>query len=396
MKPIRVLQIIAGFAVEGPLGGIERFGIELARQLQRRGFDPILCGLWDFRTPFDQQWVERLNAEGITAFTAAPKDDDAPYRNYRDLLQGILRQSPRPVDIIHSHSEFGDVAALLLRRRLEARALVRTVHNEREWRKRPLRRLLLTNLLYPLFYDQELGVAQQVVDNLNRRVVARGLGRTAGRMYNALNFDRFTAVTVDRAAKRVALGLPAVGPIIGSVGRLTEQKGYHLLLEAVPQVLAHHPAAHFVLVGSGDQSAALVEQAHRLQIAAHVHFTGARGDIEELFGLFDLFVSSSLWEGLPTVILESMAAGVPVVATTVSGSSEQVIDGVTGRLVTPGDPVALAEGMIDLLGDPAKAAQLSAAARPFAMARFSIQAVAEAHVQLYHRLIATTTGSEDD
>ncbi len=376
-KPLRVLQIIAGFALEGPLGGIERFGIELARVLAHdlahgngsRNFEPILCGLWDFHTPFDQVWCGRLNSEGIQAFIAAPKDDRSPYFNYVHLLQGILRGVSKPVDIIHSHSEFGDVAAMVLKHRLGAKALVRTVHNEREWGKRPLRRLLLPNLLYPFVFDAELGVAQRVVDNLDQRWVARSLGRKATRMYNALNFERFAKLQVDKAAKRASLGLPPHGPLIGTVGRLTLQKGYHILLEAVPTILRHYPDAHFLIVGTGDLATALQEQAQRSGLENQVHFTGARSDVEELFAIFDLFVSSSLWEGLPTVILESMAAGVAVVATRVSGSTELVNEGVTGRLVQPGDPMALATGIVEMLNHHNQSTPMIAQARQFVMER---------------------------
>lgn len=389
MKPLRVLLLVAGFAVEGPLGGVERFGIELARALDKTQFTPILCGLWDFHTPFDKVWCERLNQEGLQAFLAAPKDDTSPYRNYRQVLQGILAATPQPVDIIHSHSEFGDVAALWLRRTLGAKAVMRTVHNEREWPKRPLRRLLLTNLLYPLRFDAELGVAQRVVANLDRRPLARLVGRQGQCMYNALNFARFSAIQVDKAAKRQSLGLPHDAIVIGSVGRLTQQKGYHVLLEAVPAVLQQQPNAYFVIIGTGEHAAALQQQAQTLGITDHVYFTGARSDVEELLSIMDLFVSSSLWEGLPTVILESMAAGVPVLATRVSGSSELVNDGLTGLLVPPGDAAALAMRIIELLNDPNKAKQMSAHAQHFALTHFSIQTIAQAHAQLYQKLVPT-------
>ncbi len=388
MKPIRILQIMAGFAVEGPLGGIERFGIELARTLDKTQFEPILCGLWDFQTAFDQLWCERLNDEGIQAFLAAPKDDRSPYRNYGQILQGILAATPKPVDIIHSHSEFGDVAAIILRRQLGAKALVRTVHNEREWPKRPLRRLLLTNLFYPFVFDIELGVAQRVVDNLNQRPLARLAGRQAQRMYNAVNFDRFAANQIDKAAKRQQLGLSPDATVIGTVGRLTKQKGYSVLLAAAPLVLTQMPTAHFLIIGTGELAASLQQQAQALGMADRVIFTGARSDIEELLAIMDIFVSSSLWEGLPTVILESMAAGVPVLATQVSGSTELVIDGVTGGLVAPGDPAKLAEGILKLLSNRQLALQMSEQARRFVAQRFSIQTVAQEHATLYKQLVS--------
>jgi glycosyltransferase involved in cell wall biosynthesis len=264
--------------------------------------------------------------------------------------------------------------------------LVRTVHNEREWGKRPLRRLLLPNLLYPFIFDAEMGVAQRVVDNLDQRWVARGLGRKAIRMYNALNFERFANLQVDKAAKRASLGVPPSAPLIGTVGRLTLQKGYHILLEAVPMVLQHYPDAHFLIVGTGDLATALQEQAQRSGLEKQVHFTGARNDVEELFAIFDLFVSSSLWEGLPTVILESMAAGVPVVATRVSGSTELVNEGVTGLLADSDDSQSLAQAILSMLNDSNLAQSMAASARAYVHQHFGITAIARQHAELYDKL----------
>jgi hypothetical protein len=166
---IRVLEIISGFAVEGPLGGIERFGIDLCRALDRTRLEPIACGLWSYGTPLEWRWVNQLVGEGIEAFIAATWAEDAPYRSFWRALRGIRTAlAGQRVDIIHSHCQFGDVAALLLRRALGAQVVMRTVHNEREWVKRPLRRLVLTNWLYPLAFDAEIGVSQGVVDNLNQ------------------------------------------------------------------------------------------------------------------------------------------------------------------------------------------------------------------------------------
>lgn len=100
---------------------------------------------------------------------------------------------------------------------LGRKAIVRTVHNEREWARRRIRKLLLTNLINPLAFTTELGVSLKVVDNLNHRPIARLLGRRAQVMYNALDFDRFdTATPIDRLAKRDSLGLPPECFVVGS------------------------------------------------------------------------------------------------------------------------------------------------------------------------------------
>jgi glycosyltransferase involved in cell wall biosynthesis len=389
VKPIRVLEIISGFAIEGPLGGIERFGVELAQQLDRLSFEPIVYGMWSYQAPDEERWMAMLRDRGIEAFMPANWDGASPYRSFVQTLSATRRYlQGRQIDLIHSHCQFGDIAALLLRRHVGARAVVRTVHNEREWGKRPVRRLLFTNVLFPLFFDAELAVAQRVADNLERRPLSRLLSQPVHKAYNSLNFSRFEHVTVDGEAKKLSLGIPASALVVGTVGRLTPQKGYHNLLEAAATVVKQLPQSYFLIVGGGELDATLRDQAATLGIDDHVIFTGPRSDVEELLAIMDLFANSSLWEGLPTVILESMAARVPVVATRVSGNTELIADGVTGRLVAPGDPVQLAEGILELLTAPLELrSEMCATAYTLAREHFSIERVADQHEALYRDLV---------
>jgi glycosyltransferase involved in cell wall biosynthesis len=372
------------------LGGIERFGIELVRSIDHTRVEPLLCGLWRFGTPYEEAHVERLSGEGIHAFFAADWDEEHPYRSFLEAWRGMRHQlSGQTVHLIHSHCQFGDGLALLLAHQLRAQALVRTVHNEREWPKRPERRLFLTNLLYPLLFRQEMGVSWQVVGNLDARPMARLLRRRGLCMYNAVNLERFSSPQGEnvRQDKRRELGIPAQAPVIGTIGRLTVQKGYSVLLQAVDSVLRVLPDAHFVIVGDGELGEDLVSMAARLGIADAVHFAGARNDVEQLLATMDLFVSSSLWEGLPTVILESMASGVPVVATDVSGTRELVSDGVTGLLVPAGDASLLAQAIVRALRDRDHTHAL--VERAYGRVRdFSIQRVAQQHVEAYSALLS--------
>ena len=388
---MRVLEIISGFAIEGPLGGIERFGMELVQALDGRQVTPLLCGMWAYGTPYEQGWLERVQAKGIAAFIAADWDDASPYHSFRRAYHGTRAQlAGQKVDIIHSHCQFGDVLAWWLKRPLHARALVRTVHNEREWPRRPERRLLLTKGLFPWLFEAELGVAQQVVDNLDGRPIARLLGKRAIRAYNALNVARFAAVPTPEAiaTTKASLGLPPEAVVLGSIGRLTEQKGFGILLEAAVHLRPTHPHTHWLIVGDGPLAEPLRQQAAELGVADVVHFLGPRPDVEALLPTFDAFVSSSLWEGLPTVILESMAADVPVVATPVSGTMELVVEGQTGVLAHTRDGAGLAAAVARLLAMPtAERGQMCAMAAQFVIERFSITAVARQHEAIYEGLL---------
>jgi len=178
---------------------------------------------------------------------------------------------------------------------------------------------------------------------------------------------------VDRLAKRRGLGLKREALVVGAVGRLTKQKGYAILLDAAALVLKKLPQTRFLIIGSGELQGELKRHAQSLGINTKVIFTGARKDIEELIAVMDVFVSSSLWEGLSTAVLESMAVKVPVVATRVSGSSELIQHGRTGLLVPPGDPKSLADGIMLLLTNRQKAISMSIEAYRRLKENFSIE-----------------------
>lgn len=388
-KPIRVLEIISGFAIEGPLGGIERFAIELTQALPA-DIEPIVCGMWDYHTPSDQEWLSYLREKKIEAFVAAPWQDIAPYVSFYHCLRGIRKVLVNQhVDVIHSHCQFGDALALLMKKELKAKRVIRTVHNEREWPRRLLRRLLFTHFWALLRFDIELGVSKKVVSNLNKRPVARFLQKEAQLCYNSLNLSRFTTSPNQSIlqAYQSKLGLPTDAIVIGSVGRLETQKGYTYLLDAMPMVVAHFPQAHLVIAGDGTLAADLQAQANASPVASHIHLLGSQRHIERFYALLDLFVSSSLWEGLPTVLLESIAANVPIVATAVSGSVELIKDGMTGRLVSANDGEALANGIMTALADYAASVMMAQAARPI-LQQFDIQQTAKFHNELYHSVLS--------
>ncbi len=387
-KPVRILNLIYSFDIEGGGGGIGRFVTALSRALDPARYSVSVGALWHTGSPDEDRWMEALRAQGIQAFAAAPWDGARPYRSFRQALSGLRRRlKTSPADVLHSHSEFSDAAALLLRGLTGPPAAMRTVHYgfRYEWRKRPLRRIFLTNLLYPLLFSAEVGVSQAITEVMNRRPVSRLLGRRAECIYNAIDLSRFQEVQVDREARKRSLGLPPEAVVVGSVGRLSEQKGYRYLVEAAARVLERLPQARFLLIGDGELAAELQAQAQSLGLSGRLIFTGPRRDVEELLPCLDLFVSSSLWEGLPTAILESMASGTPVVATDVPGTRELVRPGETGWLAPPGDGRALGEAILGALADPSGREKAAAGAAGILQA-FSIETVAGAYCRLYERI----------
>jgi glycosyltransferase involved in cell wall biosynthesis len=190
------------------------------------------------------------------------------------------------------------------------------------------------------------------------------------------------------AALREELWLPHGAPIVGNVAALVPHKGQRHLVEAAALVVREVPDARFVIAGEGELRGALEHQIKHLGLEKHVILAGFRPDILSLHKAFDIFVMSSITEGLGTSLLDAMACGRPIVATTAGGMPEVVQDGITGILVPPRDHHAMAEAVVRLLKDEALRARMGAAGLSLVNARFSAERMVAETLSVYERLSA--------
>ncbi|OGD11773.1 MAG: hypothetical protein A2Y86_06315 [Candidatus Aminicenantes bacterium RBG_13_62_12] len=188
---------------------------------------------------------------------------------------------------------------------------------------------------------------------------------------------------------RKELGLERPGFVIGTIARLHRQKGLSYLLRAIPEILRAHPGARVVIAGGGPLRRRLEDEARRLGVGDAALFLGERTDAPALLGLFDVFVLSSLWEGLPYVLGEAAAAGIPILATDIEGTREVIRDGENGLLVPPADPAALALAVNLLLGDTALRRRLAASARKAIKEHFDLALMLRLTGALYRELETT-------
>ena len=191
------------------------------------------------------------------------------------------------------------------------------------------------------------------------------------------------------SSMRQQLGIPEEAMIIGFVGRLTADKGLPELLEAFAGILGHEPRAYLLLVGWFDAAEDVLDIRMRTRIEGHPRIicTGFVADTAPYYRAMDLMVLPSWREGFPNVVLEAGATGIPVIATRCTGSRDAVIPGVTGLLVSPGDPDAICEAAVGLLRDPDLCQRMSAAARIWVVENFEDRRVLEMAVAFYLSLI---------
>jgi glycosyltransferase involved in cell wall biosynthesis len=217
-------------------------------------------------------------------------------------------------------------------------------------------------------------------------------------IHNAIGRQRFATPEPDPEARNVLLGMFAQRPsiVIGAAGRLSPEKGFDVLVEAAGRLLkpvcemapgANGQLIGFVLFGDGQLRDALAQKIAALGIGGRFVLAGFRADFDRFMPHFDLFVQSSLTEGLPNVILEAQAAGVPVVATAVGGTPEIIDDCCTGWLVAAGDAGKLAGKIQSALADPEARRRCSRAAIENVRDRFSFASQAEAYARLWDSLV---------
>ena len=234
--------------------------------------------------------------------------------------------------------------------------------------------------------DQVREVAIQRSGSDSQKVIA---------IYNGVDLAEFRGVNPAKVKElKHHFSVDMDAPVIGTIASFHKRKGYPYLIESLPLVLERFPKAKALLIGDGHLRQSIRRKAEDLGLSSSVIFTGIRHDIPELLSMFDAFVLPSLWEGMPNVILEAMATGKPVVATHVGGVPEEVEDSVTGLLVPPRDPEALAKAITALLQDRERAKAMGRAGRARVEKHFSVERMVQETEALYEELVREKMGLE--
>lgn len=311
-----------------------------------------------------------------------------PLQDLRALFRLARLMRQKRYAIVHTHSSKAGIVGRWAAKLAGVPVIVHTVHG---WghhdRQHPLVRayyIWLEKLTLPIT-DKLI-----VVSPLNtEKGLADGIGRPEDYtvIRSGIELDRFGHPQVDRATTRASWGIPLTAPVVGTVTRLSAQKAPLDFVRSAAQILAAISNVYFLVVGDGPMRAEVEQLAKELGLAERLILTGLRRDVPELLAAMDIFALSSLWEGLPRVLPQAMASGLPVVATATDGSVEAVADGVNGFLVPPGQPDMMADALIRLLRDPEQAKWMGEAGRA-RVAEFDVRTMVAQIDQLYQELLA--------
>ncbi len=383
MTPLPVLHPITRLIV----GGAQENTMYTAALLDSDRFRvEVLSGP---QTGAEGSLIEEVRARGIP-LTILPSlvRQISPPRDLLTLWKLTRWMRQRGYTIVHTHSSKAGILGRIAAKLAGVPIIVHTIHG---WsfhdHMSPLKRrgFILLERLAASFTDAMIVVAKPDID--------KGLGKGIGRstqyhlIRSAIPLDAFDPANVDRVVVRRELGLPLDAPILGNVGRFSAQKNPLDWVRVAGEVARAMPQARFLLVGDGplrsEVEAALVAEA----IADRTVLTGLRRDVPRMLAAIDVFLLTSLWEGLPRVIPQALAMRVPVVVNRADGTAEAVIHGKTGFLCAPGALALMADYCVRLLADPDLRAALGQRGREFALRDFDVRQMVAQIAALYETLL---------
>lgn len=300
------------------------------------------------------------------------------------LIQFLRKEKP---DILHTHFSYSDLYGVLAGKLVGVPILMATFHMREGWKMQKC-----------LKHRLRMKVEKRTARWFDRIATVSVAVKRFAMYYQSIPDEKLTPIYngIDtQTFKRIPsndlktqLNISPQDKIIGTTGRLSEEKGQRYIIQAMPLILERFPNTKFLLVGHGPLLKNLMELTKKLNVTDSVIMTGYREDIQELLSIMDIYILPSFSEGLPNSLLEAMACSLPSIGTNVSGIPELIDDGVSGFLIGPADERAIAEKVIYLFDHPDEMKQMGLAARQKIEDQFDIRVVSQNLQRIYDELVA--------
>ena len=363
------------------IGGAERDLLALLKTLDRRTWEPhVVCpGTGPFR--------EQLHAIAVPAHALSLPPWRKPLalfqrRSAVERLEALMNQLDPALIHVNDIWWVPHTVRALARRKSNPVPIVGHVRQEIEPAK--VERYELDRV------EAVIAISRQIEQSLIAGGVSASKVRT---LYSGIDLSEQQPMHDDQAIRQ-RIGLPDGAVLLGTVANLFPRKGYEVMLRALPAIVHAVPTVHYVIVGSDDHDYAdrLKRLARELKIADRVHIVGFQDPVQPFLSALDLYVHPALMEGFGIAVVEAMAMGKAVVATTTGGLPEVVAQGDTGVLVPPGDVESLAAAVVSLLDNRVRREEMGLCGRIRAQERFSLDASVRHMEQLYGEVLRAQKG----
>ena len=360
--------------------GMENHLLTLLPRLNSPAYEINFLILTDPRHPV-ADYRALLAQRGVITHTSTIRHDIDPACFVR-LVQYL--RDVRPA-LVHTHLMHGDVYGIPAAKLAGIPCIISSKHNDDAFRQHGFLRL----------------VNYALNRNITRAITISEWIRTFTHTVERVPLDMLQTIyygieppqpATERAVVRTKLGIGRDEIVLGIIARLVAQKGHRYLIEAFTKALQQNQNLRLLIVGSGELENDLKARVQKSGLEKAVLFTGYRSDTADLLNAIDIFIHPSLWEGFGLSVLEAMAMGKPVIATRVSALPELIEDTVSGFLVEPKDPDALAAMITLLAGSLVLQKQIGEQARQRCREQFSVERMVEATRELYGDVLASLSG----
>jgi len=364
---MKVLQLTTHMNI----GGIANYILSLSTALKREGLETVVASSGgNLEDELEKRGIRHIRLDIDTKSELSPKILKSVF-----TLTGIVRS--QSINIMHAHSRVSQMAASFVSR-ITGVPYITTCHGffKKRFRK-----------IFDTWGVRVIAISDQVRAHLKDDLGVAG-DRIA-LIYSGVDIDRFSrAYTTDEiSGRKKSLGLKE-GPVIGTIGRLSSVKGQKFLIEAMKDVVSRRRDAQCVIVGDGDEEAALKTMAKSLGIEEALHFFKSDLDTNKFLSIMDIFVFPSVKEGLGIALLEALASGRACVASDVGGIRDVIKNGSSGILVPVGDSRAIADVVLRLLGDDLLKKEMALKGRLLVKENFSLGSMAERVAGLYREVVS--------
>lgn len=368
MGPLKILHVIPKLTI----GGVENQLLMVLKNYNKNIYFPIVCCLSDK----GDLGVE-IESCGVKLFCLNKLKHTFDWTIIRDIYKLIKQNSIKVIRTHQYHANlYGRIAGLLAK----VPCIVASVHNVYTIDKKIHRRII--NHFLARYTDRIVAVSKAVMHDI--LIYDRISQNKLCVIYNGIEMRSFLNM---HGNIRDELGIPKNTPLIGTVGRLTPQKGHKFLLEAIKKLKFKFPEIKLLIVGDGPLKNDLKKYSQTLNIDDKVIFLGLRRDIPNFLSSIDIFVLPSLWEGLSNALIEAMASGKPVIVTDIPPIKEIINSEELGVLIPPENSDAIADALELLLHDKTRSETSGNAAKEKAFSSFTIEKTIEQYTSLFEDIL---------